>query len=114
MERNNLSPEDQIDFQKQQLQIYPDIAKVLIPLVPQGWNSLVLRLDQGDQGINHSILSDEGHKDVVFPPMELFEHTRKLELLFKKYESMFESVNFRIMENTEKKWAYTVEFVYPT
>lgn len=109
-----ISDEQQELFQKQQSEIYPDIARELISSTPEHWNSAILVLEESNDSVAHSIISDENHKDVVTPSMELFETTRRLELLFKKYNTMFKKASFRVWLNEEENWQFNVDYEYHT
>ena len=100
-------------FQEQQSKIYPLIGRELISLTPEHWESAVLELKAGGNGVSHSIFSEDGHRDIVTASMELFEHTRKLELLFQQYNCMWEEAHFRIWLNEEKNWEFSVDYKYP-
>lgn len=101
-------------FQKQQSEIYPDIGRELIAATPEHWNSAILELQDKGDTVSHSIFSDEGHRDIVSATMELFEHTRRLELLFKKYGAMFKSARFRVWLDESQEWQFNVQYEYHT
>lgn len=101
-------------FQEQQNQIYPLIGRELISLTPEHWTSAVLELKAEENGVSHSIFSEDGHRDIVTPSMELFKQTRRLELLFKQYNSMWKEARFRIWLDEEKNWKFSVDYKYPT
>jgi hypothetical protein len=103
---------EQPQFQRQQAEIYQDMAQELIALTPEHWDSAVLELSTGEEGISHSIWSDEGHRDVVAPSMDLFGHTRLLELLFMRYECMWQVAKFRVFLRPDGNWSFEVEYEY--
>jgi hypothetical protein len=100
-------------FQEQQSKIYPLIGRELIALTPEHWESAVLELITVEDGVRHSIFSDAGQRDIVIASMELFEQTRKLELLFREYNCMWEEARFRIWLDEEKNWKFSVNYKYP-
>ncbi len=109
-----ISDEQQAMFQRQQSEIYSNIGKELIAATPEHWNSAILELLDRGETVAHTIVSDEGHPDIVSPTMDLFEHTRKLELLFKQYKTMFKSASFRVWLNENNEWQFNVQYEYHT
>jgi hypothetical protein len=100
-------------FQEQQNKIYPLIGRELISLTPEHWESAELELKAGENGVRHTIFSAAGHRDIVTASFELFEQTRKLELLFRQYNCMWEEARFRIWLDEEKNWKFSVDYKYP-
>lgn len=107
-------PDDkQEEFQGRQQEIYPKLALELINLIPQEWYSAVLELNKSKEGMGHSIYSDEGYTNVIVPSMELYEQTRKLELLFKEYGPVWENADFKVSwDDANEDWKYSVEYMY--
>lgn len=103
---------EQAEFQRQQAEIYREIARELIASTPEHWDSAVLGLSTTEEGIAHSIWSDEGHVDVVVPSMDIFGHVRQLELLFLRYECLWKAATFRVFLAAEGNWAYEVDYEY--
>jgi len=108
-----LSQEQQESLQEQQSQIYPALGNELISLTPEHWSSFALELKVTAEGVEHAIVSEEGHRDIVTPSTELFGHTRRLELLFKEYGCMWEQARFRVYLSPENEWRFTMEYQYP-
>ncbi|NPU93984.1 MAG: hypothetical protein HPY82_18900 [Gammaproteobacteria bacterium] len=108
-----LSQEQQELFQRQQNEIYPELGNELISLTPEHWNSFLLELVATKEGVSHSIVSEEGHRDIVTPSMELFEHTRRLELLFKQYGCMWLKAKFHVFLSADGGWKFTMDYQYP-
>ena len=107
-----ISEAEQSLFQRQQSEIYPHLAQELISLTPEHWHSAVLGLTATQESIRHAIWSDEGHRDIISPSMELFEHTRRLELLFAQYKCPWVSAKFRVREQEDGNWSFQVEYGY--
>lgn len=108
-----IADDQQVLFQQQQGEIYPLIGRELISLTPEHWESAILELKAAEDGVLHSIFSEDGHRDIVTASMELFEQTYKLELLFRRYNCMWEEARFRIWLDEEKNWRFGVEYKYP-
>jgi hypothetical protein len=107
-----ISEAEQQLFQRQQSEIYPGLAQDLISLTPEHWHSAVLELTATQGSVGHTIWSDEGHRDIVSPSMELFEHTRRLELLFAQYKCPWVSAKFRVWEQADGNWSFQVDYGY--
>lgn len=103
---------EQAEFQRQQAEIYREIARELIASTPEHWDSAVLELSVSEEGIGHSICSDEEHIDAVVPSMELFGHVRQLELLFLRYECLWKVATFRVFLVPDGNWSYQVDYEY--
>lgn len=108
-----LSKEQEEHFLDAQSAVYPLIGRELIALTPKTWTSAVLRLEDDSSGVKHSIYSEEGRREVIVPSMELFEHTRKLELIFREFGRMWAIVHFRIAQSDDGQWRFNVDFTYP-
>jgi hypothetical protein len=111
--RKIIADNQQALFQEQQNRIYPLIGSELISLTPEHWRSAVLELKAVEDGVSHSIFSEDGHRDIVTASMELFEQTRKLELLFQQYNCMWEEARFRVWLDEEQTWKFSVDYKYP-
>lgn len=113
LKKKVIADNQQALFQQQQGEVYPLIGRELISLTPEHWGSAVLELKATENGVSHSIFSEDGHRDIVTPSMELFEQTRKLELLFRQYSRMWEEARFRIWLDEEENWRFSVNYKYP-
>lgn len=109
----SLPAEEQQAFLDAQSAIYPKIGSELIALTPESWKSAVLKLEEDSSGVMHTIYSEEGHREVITPSMELFEHTWKLEQLFRKYGSIWAIAYFRITQSEDGQWRFNVSYEYP-
>jgi hypothetical protein len=108
-----LSKEQEEQFLDAQSAIYPHIGRELIALTPETWTSAVLKLEDEPAGVKHSIYSEDGRREIVVPSMDLFEHTRKLELIFREFGRMWTIAHFRIVQSEEGQWRFNVDFQYP-
>ncbi len=108
-----ISNDQKILFHRQQNEILPDIGSELIALIPEHWESAVLELEMQEEGLGHSIFSEDGHRDIVTPSTELFVPTRKLELLFEKFDCMWKKARFQIWIDGDGQWEFKVDYEYP-
>lgn len=107
-----ISDKDQAHFHELQSQIYNELGGVLISITPEHWNSATLELVYNGDTLAHSIISDEGHRDIVTASPEIFDITKSLQDSFTKYSSMFKFAKFKVWQNEQQEWQFNVEYKY--
>ena len=100
------------DFQGAHAEILNDIARSLIELTPDHWHSATLHLAASGDGISHQISSDENPRDIAMPSMELFGHTRRLELLFSQYGELWKTAKVRVFPTQDGNWSFHADYEY--
>ncbi|MBI4914588.1 MAG: hypothetical protein HY825_01960 [Acidobacteria bacterium] len=90
------------------------ICDALVASVPANWNVIMLTLsgpaDRDIGALAHSICSPEGHFPVL-PHELLFEATRRLDELFRRFGTVFVKATY-LVEISENSWHYRADFEY--
>jgi hypothetical protein len=99
-------------------EIIQALGSALIAATPENWDSATLELatdahaeGHGLQGLSHSIHGPLGTVDVVFPSDEVFEATRRLELMFREANEMWKRATVRVWLDGES-WRFASDFEY--
>lgn len=104
-------------FFERQTPIIDAIGGELIELTPEHWREAVLEIrvevmPDGTQAMAHTILSPEGHRELVTPGDHMFELTRRLYLLFAEYEQPWRRATCRVHQAPDESWRISVDYAY--
>ena len=99
-------------------EIIQALGSALIEATPETWDSATLELAVdpeaekfGHEGLIHCIRGPEGATEVVCPTDEVYDATRRLELLFRTANEMWKRATVRVRLEGEK-WKFVSDFEY--
>ncbi len=113
-------PEDMHPPAELQTPLHTSIADELIAITPERWSKIKLVLvrkpvptesNLDDEGVSHVISSLEGHSEVVWPSVKLFERTHELDLLFQRHGARWRTVEY-VVTTEDDSWSWDVAFTY--
>ncbi|MCA9077756.1 MAG: hypothetical protein KDA93_22205 [Planctomycetaceae bacterium] len=106
------------DFESLYRPLDERVIQLLLSVVPEGWWSirLVVRNDPqqfGNDGIALTISSDEGYREIVMPPDELYEVLFEHLGLFQKQGEPWSSLSYLAAYDEEQdQWRFSVDYAY--
>jgi hypothetical protein len=111
-------PSDTMTLEEEQLPIDKEIVDAAIISTPEDWTQIELKVERiihGDDRESHryTLTRLDGSPKTATPSDELFEATRKLDRLFKRYALPWKSVRYVIRPEPGGSCTYTADFEYP-
>lgn len=104
-------------LQRLQTPIHAAIANELIGITPDTWDVIEYRVEHKPQSdghftIGHTILSPDGHRDLIAPSDLLFAEAKKLFDVFAAHGEVWKRTTYLVSLNEEGAWGYKVNFEY--
>ncbi len=92
------------------------IVEEIIALTPETWTAARLEVtysrDEGIERYSHVISSMGDHEEPVVPSDELFDLTRELGVLFRRYGKHWRRATYVVRLEDGDRWKYSVDFEY--
>lgn len=94
------------------------IVQQLLSVIPEGWWSIVLDVSRDVQAaegneLSLSISSDEGYRDIVMPPSEIYEAVIEHADLFASRGKPWRKLRYRVFFDDEiDNWRFTIDYDY--
>lgn len=94
------------------------IVQHLLAVIPEGWWSIVLDVTRDAEAaeeseLSLSISSDEGYRDIVMPPSEMYETVIQHADLFASHGQPWSTLRYRVFfDEAIDNWRFTIEYDY--
>jgi hypothetical protein len=95
-----------------------EIINILLSIIPETWWSVRLdveymKISDDEVGYPIKISNNEGEKDIVMPPDELYEKIGKHAAIFREHGKQWKKLKYNAAydESTED-WQYTIDYDY--
>ena len=104
-------------FLDEEALIERSIINELIAVTPEHWSKIRMVVEfrvepGGHEGLAHTVLSPQGHRDLIEPSSKTYDLTFKLRELFKKWARGWKRADINAELDDEGAWKYEVQYEY--
>lgn len=95
-----------------------EIVKLLLSIIPETWWSIRLDVDyvvdpDGEEAYPMAITNNEGERDLVMLPDELFLLVRQHSLVFQEHGKQWKKLAYNVTyDEQQKDWQYAIDYEY--